>query len=90
MANACKPVSFFWTQFSGTTTGKCININQFFLALGILNMLNDFIILALPFPRIIKLQMTLRKKVAICGIMAVGILYALQPQHRHCLIANVY
>ncbi|BCS24829.1 uncharacterized protein APUU_41273S [Aspergillus puulaauensis] len=73
MANACKPLSFFWTQFSGKTNGKCININQFFLALGILNMLNDFIILALPFPRIIKLQMTLQKKVAICCIMAVGI-----------------
>jgi hypothetical protein len=32
-----------WTQFSGTE-GKCIDVNQFFLALGILNMLNDFII----------------------------------------------
>ncbi|KAL4791315.1 hypothetical protein BDV19DRAFT_393178 [Aspergillus venezuelensis] len=72
MANACKPVSFFWTRFSGTT-GKCININQFFLAAGILNMLNDIFILVLPFPRIIKLQMTIKKKIAICGIMAVGI-----------------
>ncbi|KAL4951907.1 hypothetical protein BDW69DRAFT_201095 [Aspergillus filifer] len=72
MANACKPVSFFWTQFSGTA-GKCININQFFLAAGILNMLNDFFILVLPFPRIIRLQMTTKKKIAICGIMAVGI-----------------
>ncbi|KAL4936957.1 hypothetical protein BDV06DRAFT_227404 [Aspergillus oleicola] len=72
MANACKPVSFFWTQFSGTS-GKCININQFFLAAGILNMLNDFLILIMPFPRIIKLQMTTRKKIAICGIMAVGV-----------------
>jgi hypothetical protein len=38
-------------------------------------MLNDFIILAIPFPPIAQLQMTLRKKLAICGIMAVGILY---------------
>ncbi|KAJ5971519.1 uncharacterized protein N7479_001437 [Penicillium vulpinum] len=72
MGNACKPVSHFWTQFGGTK-GKCINVNQFFLALGILNMLNDLIILIIPFPRIAKLQMTLRKKLAICGIMAVGI-----------------
>lgn len=74
MGNACKPVSHFWTQFSGTK-GECINVNQFFLALGILNMLNDFIILIIPFPRISRLQMTLRKKLAVCGIMAVGILY---------------
>ncbi|KXG53367.1 uncharacterized protein PGRI_004170 [Penicillium griseofulvum] len=72
MGNACRPVSHFWTQFSATE-GKCINVNQFFLALGILNMLNDFIILIIPFPRIARLQMTLRKKLAICGIMAVGI-----------------
>ncbi|KAJ5823777.1 hypothetical protein N7447_006117, partial [Penicillium robsamsonii] len=72
MGNACRPVSHFWTQFSDTK-GKCINVNQFFLALGILNMLNDFIILIIPFPRIAQLQMTLRKKLAICGIMAVGI-----------------
>ncbi|KAJ5170013.1 uncharacterized protein N7500_002796 [Penicillium coprophilum] len=72
MGNACQPVSYFWTQFSGSK-GKCINVNQFFLALGILNMLNDFIVLIIPFPRIARLQMTLRKKLAICGIMAVGI-----------------
>ncbi|KAL4901198.1 hypothetical protein BDW74DRAFT_182053 [Aspergillus multicolor] len=72
MSCSCRPVSHFWTQFSGTT-GTCIDINQFFLAAGIINMLNDFIILAIPFPRIVKLQMTLKKKVAVCGIMAVGI-----------------
>jgi hypothetical protein len=38
-------------------------------------MLNDFIILVTPFPRIAQFQMTLQKKLAICGIMAVGILY---------------
>ncbi|KAL4882850.1 hypothetical protein BJY04DRAFT_216938 [Aspergillus karnatakaensis] len=72
MATACRPVTHFWTQFSGTS-GECININSFFLALGIINMLNDTILLALPFPRLVKLQMTRRKKGAICGILAVGV-----------------
>lgn len=73
MANCCRPVSYFWNKFSGAE-GKCINVNQFFLALGIINMLNDFIVLLIPFPRIVTLQMSIRKKVAICGIMAVGLL----------------
>lgn len=73
MSTACKPVSHFWTQFSGTE-GKCIDVNKFFLALGIINMINDIIILVIPFPRIIQLQMSTRKKIAICAIMAVGIL----------------
>ncbi|KAJ5310076.1 Transferase [Penicillium atrosanguineum] len=72
MGNSCKPVSHFWTQFSGTT-GECIDVDHFFLALGIINMLNDFIILVIPFPRIVKLQMNSRKKAAICAILAVGI-----------------
>jgi hypothetical protein len=73
MSTACKPASHFWTQFSGTE-GKCIEVNKFFLALGIINMMNDIIILVIPFPRIIRLQMSVRKKIAICAIMAVGIL----------------
>ncbi|CAI7650212.1 unnamed protein product [Penicillium manginii] len=72
MSTACKPASHFWTQFSGTE-GKCIGVNKFFLALGIINMMNDIIILVIPFPRIIRLQMSARKKIAICAIMAVGI-----------------
>lgn len=79
MANCCRPVSYFWNKFSGAK-GTCINVNQFVLALGIINMLNDFIVLLIPFPRIVTLQMSVRKKVAICGIMAVGVLYA--PQTR--------
>ncbi|KAL4930444.1 uncharacterized protein BDV17DRAFT_280724 [Aspergillus undulatus] len=71
MGSACRPLSYFWNQFSGAP-GECINIPQFFFATAVINMLNDFIILLLPFPRIIKLQMTLRKKIAICGILAVG------------------
>ncbi|KAI9373482.1 hypothetical protein BJX61DRAFT_381810 [Aspergillus egyptiacus] len=72
MSTSCRPVSFFWTQFSGTE-GTCIDINMFFLAAGIINMLNDVVILIIPFPRLVRLQMTSRKKVGICGIMAVGI-----------------
>ncbi|PYH45564.1 uncharacterized protein BP01DRAFT_318878, partial [Aspergillus saccharolyticus JOP 1030-1] len=72
MSNACKPLPYFWTQFSGTS-GRCIDVDRFFLAAGILNMLNDFIVLVIPFPRIVKLQMSVEKKLAISGIMAVGI-----------------
>lgn len=82
MGNACQPVSYFWTQFSGTE-GQCINVQQFFLALGIVKMLNDFMVLTLPFPRIACLQMTLKKKLGICGIMAVGILYVKSLNHHH-------
>ncbi|BCR98090.1 uncharacterized protein AKAW2_31409S [Aspergillus luchuensis] len=71
MATACKPASYFWDQFGGAS-GTCIDTDTFFLALGIINMLNDIVVLLIPFPQIAKLQMNRRKKVAISGILAVG------------------
>ncbi|KAK2017652.1 hypothetical protein LZ32DRAFT_635239 [Colletotrichum eremochloae] len=71
MGNACKPVSFYWNQFIGEK-GECIDINTFYLALGIINMLNDIIILLIPIPQILGLQMSGRKKLAVCSIMLLG------------------
>nr|XP_036586768.1 pth11-like integral membrane protein [Colletotrichum truncatum]KAF6797325.1 pth11-like integral membrane protein [Colletotrichum truncatum] len=71
MGTACKPLSFYWNQFIGTK-GKCIDLNTFYLALGIINMLNDVIILLIPIPQILKLQMSGRKKFAVCTIMLLG------------------
>ncbi|KAL6922737.1 hypothetical protein FSST1_000011 [Fusarium sambucinum] len=71
MGNACRPFEHFWTQFAGTK-GSCIDINTFFLALGIVNMINDFYILLIPIPQIFQLQMSLRKRLGITGIMMLG------------------
>ncbi|KAJ5738130.1 hypothetical protein N7493_001285 [Penicillium malachiteum] len=51
---------------------KLLDVAKFFIGAGVINMLNDFILLLIPFPRIIKLQMPVKKKAAICCIMAVG------------------
>ncbi|KAK1676801.1 hypothetical protein BDP55DRAFT_608412 [Colletotrichum godetiae] len=71
MANACSPISFYWNQFVGEQ-GKCIDINTFYLALAIINMVNDVIVLLIPIPQILKLQMSGRKKAAVCSIMLLG------------------
>ncbi|KAF5635262.1 Pth11-like integral membrane [Fusarium tjaetaba] len=71
MGNVCRPLNHFWTQFAGTE-GTCIDINTFFLALGIINMINDFYILLIPIPHIFRLQMSLRKRIGIAGILMLG------------------
>lgn len=73
MPNCCRRVSYFWHQFFGAKE-KCIDVKSFLLAVAVLNMVNDMVVLIIPFPRIVKLQMTRRKKFAICGIMAVGVM----------------
>ncbi|PQE09656.1 integral membrane protein [Rutstroemia sp. NJR-2017a BVV2] len=72
MAAACRPLNYFWTQYAGATEGKCINTLLFFLVFGIVNMVNDVIILLVPIPRILKLHMNKRKKVSVAGIMLLG------------------
>ncbi|KAH8204966.1 hypothetical protein TruAng_000849 [Truncatella angustata] len=71
MASCCKPVSHFWSRFVGSS-GTCIDINTFFLALGIINMLIDIIVLVIPIPKILALNMTPNKKLGICGIFLLG------------------
>ncbi|EWG38386.1 hypothetical protein FVEG_01609 [Fusarium verticillioides 7600] len=71
MGNICRPLDHFWTQFAGTK-GTCIDINTFFLALGIINTINDFYILLTPIQHIFRLQISLRNRVGIAGILMLG------------------
>ncbi|ETS79168.1 hypothetical protein PFICI_09021 [Pestalotiopsis fici W106-1] len=73
MANCCKPVSFYWTRFAGNTEGSCpLDVGTFFVALAIINVFLDAFILAIPIPQIVRLQMSTRKKISICGLMLLG------------------
>lgn len=72
MATACRPVSFFWRQYAGATDGSCIQVLDFFLAFGIVNMIVDVFILIVPIPLIMRLQMNTRKKISVSGIMLLG------------------
>ncbi|KAI5196665.1 hypothetical protein E4T39_07678 [Aureobasidium subglaciale] len=72
MAVACRPVSFFWRRYAGATDGVCIDVLSFFLVFGIVNMINDLIVLAVPIPRILKLRTSSREKISIMGILLLG------------------
>ncbi|EFX02932.1 pth11-like integral membrane protein [Grosmannia clavigera kw1407] len=76
MACACRPVSYYWTQYTGGQ-GSCINVELFFLVLGIVNMINDVIILIVPIPSIWVLQMNSKTKASVIGIMMLGSLVCL-------------
>ncbi|KAI1759531.1 hypothetical protein GGR53DRAFT_140751 [Hypoxylon sp. FL1150] len=71
MAFVCKPASQFWTQFLGTT-GECIDVDTAFMVLTVVNMINDIIVLMVPIPEILQLQMSSNKKLAVCGVMLLG------------------
>ncbi|KAI1756306.1 hypothetical protein F4782DRAFT_328070 [Xylaria castorea] len=71
-AALCTPVEFFWTKFLGVTEGHCIDINASFLSLTVLNLVADLLVLVVPIPEILSLQMNYKKKVGVCGVMLLG------------------
>lgn len=71
MGFACQPLSHFWTRMKGTN-GTCIDVGQFYVILSIINLLTSVIVLLIPVPEVIKLQMSRGKKAAVFGILALG------------------
>ncbi|KIL88139.1 hypothetical protein FAVG1_08216 [Fusarium avenaceum] len=71
MGFACQPLSHFWTRMKGTS-GTCIDVGQFYVILSIINLLTSVIVLLIPVPEVIKLQMSRGKKAAVFGILALG------------------
>ena len=66
-------MSFYWTRFAGNTEGTCpLDVGTFFVVLAIINVFLDAFILAIPIPQVVRLQMSTRKKISICGLMLLG------------------
>ncbi|EAW13620.1 putative plasma membrane protein Pth11-like [Aspergillus clavatus NRRL 1] len=68
----CTPVQWAFDK-SIPGGGKCINMTAFWYANATFNILSDLVLIALPIPVVIKLQLPHKSKIALCGIFAVGI-----------------
>lgn len=70
----CRPIDYVWKGWDGEHPATCVNINAQTYALAGINMSLDIVIFILPIPQILKLQMSLGKRIAVAGIFAVGLL----------------
>ena len=72
----CHPVNFFWDKT--IKGGTCVPNPLITVGLtsGVVSCLNDILIFAMPIPVLVKLHMNAKKKVALIGVFALGILYA--------------
>lgn len=68
----CTPRKRLWDK---TTPGTCVDIHAVAVASGVVNMVSDFIMFAIPQMVIWRLRLTGGKKAAISSIFAIGILY---------------
>ena len=69
----CNPRECIWNKLA--TTGHCYNIIAILKATGVFNVISDFGILLLPMSSIWKLQMTLKRRLLISAVFAIGFLW---------------
>ncbi|KAJ5824021.1 hypothetical protein N7447_006361 [Penicillium robsamsonii] len=69
----CRPVSYYWTQYTEPSGGKCVyDLYPFYIGNAAANVTTDGIILLVPIPLVWKLQMRKTQKVLLCGIFLLG------------------
>jgi len=75
----CIPIAYNWNGWKGDFPHpyKCRDINTQVYATAINNIAQDFAILLLPIPWLLKLKVNLKKKIAVISIFSLGILYVL-------------
>ncbi|KAK5991669.1 hypothetical protein PT974_07702 [Cladobotryum mycophilum] len=66
----CRPVAFNWDK---SITGTCGDRVKAYLATCVLNLLIDLSVVALPMPALWSLKMPLKKKLAVSGILGLGL-----------------
>ena len=65
----CVPIAGAWDK---TIDAKCIDSDKFWVAYAVLNILTDVMVLGLPIPSIMRLQMSAREKRLLSGVLLLG------------------
>ena len=73
----CHPIPKFWDPF---VEGKCVHVQDLYLANGILNVVTDFLVLLVPVPMLWALHVSSRQKFVLGGIFATGSLCVPSPR----------
>lgn len=72
MANHCSPLKAAW-DLNPTYHYTCFNTEYFFLFSGIINTVTDFLCTILPAAIVLKVEMPVRKRIAVASIFFIGI-----------------
>lgn len=68
----CVPIAKTWNN---TISGRCIAYSAYIVVVGVGNLVSDVIMLAMPIFWIMKLHISLKRRIGAAGILAVGLLY---------------
>ncbi|KAL4939192.1 hypothetical protein BDV06DRAFT_214513 [Aspergillus oleicola] len=70
---SCQPISYYWKQWDQEHVGHCVSHNDLLLSHSIINIVLDVLVIILPMPVLVKLHMSLEKRIGMCLMFAVGL-----------------
>lgn len=73
----CNPISLAWTRWDNEHPGTCIDYLAQSYAVAAFNTILDFATFLLPLPKLVKLNVSNGKKIAVCGAFLIGFLATL-------------
>ncbi|CAI7619827.1 unnamed protein product [Penicillium manginii] len=82
----CVPVAKFWNH---DLPGHCLNFEAVWFFNASMNIATDVILLALPMPQLLNLQLPKTQKIALMGVFAIGILVVVTSILRLSSLRNV-
>ncbi|KAF3018019.1 hypothetical protein E8E15_006864 [Penicillium rubens] len=68
----CVPTRLTWTGWTNEESGYCINFIVAVLVNCLVNIFVDFVLIVMPVYEVVKLQLPLRKKIAVASMFIVG------------------
>jgi hypothetical protein len=75
----CSPRSFAWLGWDGEHTGTCVNSMVVQVSHAILNIVFDVIVLGMPLPVLLRLDMSKTKKAGVCVMFLTGFMSVSHP-----------
>ncbi|KAI9152294.1 Satratoxin biosynthesis protein [Paramyrothecium foliicola] len=82
----CIPVSHTWNRLYEGDEGRCINIKPFLYVGFSLLIVNDFWLLMLPIPIVLRLNLSIRKKLMISTMFAMGCAVMVTGIYKYTLV----
>ncbi|KAJ5946441.1 hypothetical protein N7454_003280 [Penicillium verhagenii] len=70
----CRPLKYNWDT---SIAGVCGDRNATYVVAGVMNLITDLMVMALPMPHIWKLHLGTAKKVALCSVFSMGLLVSI-------------
>ncbi|KAL4869920.1 hypothetical protein BDV12DRAFT_195922 [Aspergillus spectabilis] len=69
----CKPRNYMWMKWDGEHEGECLDQNAILVSHAIINIVLDVVVIALPLPTLLRLNLSWMKKLGVCFMFVIGL-----------------